>query len=137
MDKSYDYRILTVLENVEADPSETIPNLARLVNLSNSRLGHLFKDETGITLNSFLENQRMKKAAELLRSTEMRVNQISCLMGYRHEPSFNRAFQKAFQCSPTSYRKRLRMEERNARALVEIPSSSDSMQDGLDRADVA
>ena len=100
-----DFRIVKVLESVKSNPSETLPNLARLVNLSNSRLGHLFKSEIGISLSSFLEEQRLEKAAQLLRSTEMRVKEITFSIGYQHETSFDRAFLRKFGCTPTDYRR--------------------------------
>src|SRR5437016_1131566 len=108
MDMPVDFRIVKVLERIESNPSETLPSLARFVNLSNSRLSHLFKSETGISLTGFLERQRMERAAELLRSTEMRVKEITYSIGYQHEPSFNRAFQKKFRCTPTDYRRQQR-----------------------------
>lgn len=115
-DTSVDFRIVKVLEKIEDNPSETLPTLARYINLSNSRLSHLFKSETGVSLTAFLEQQRMKRAAELLRSTEMRVKEITHSIGYQHEPSFNRAFQKNFRCTPTDYRKQQRVLLRNSGA---------------------
>jgi transcriptional regulator GlxA family with amidase domain len=104
-----DFRIQQVLEAIESDPSTNISNLASRVNLSNSRLGHLFKDKTGFSLNAFLANERLEKAAALLRYTEMRVKEITYSVGYCQEPSFNRAFKKRFDTSPASYRKQQRL----------------------------
>ena len=53
----------------------------------------------------FLANERLDKAADLLRYTQMRVKEITYSVGYCQEPSFNRAFRKRFDCSPVSFRK--------------------------------
>jgi AraC-like DNA-binding protein len=109
-----DFRIRKVVQAIDGKPSETIQDLSLLVNLSPSRLSHLFKAQTGWNLNSFLWNRRMDKAADLLRSTEMRVKEITDCVGYGQTPSFNRAFKKKFGSSPTSYRSRQRLLLRNS-----------------------
>jgi AraC-like DNA-binding protein len=109
-----DSRIWKVLQAIDGKPSETIQDLSRLVNLSGSRLSHLFKAQTGWNLNSFLWNRRMDRAADLLRSTELRVKEITDCVGYGQTPSFNRAFKKKFGSSPTCYRRRQRLLLRNS-----------------------
>ena len=103
-----DPRVVKILETVKASPSVTIPDLASHLGLSNSRLGHVFKNGTGVALAVFLEQRRMERASELLRSTETRIKEITYLVGYLHESSFSRAFQKWFHCTPTDYRKKQR-----------------------------
>jgi len=99
-----DFRIQKVLHTIQCDPSRSIQDLAQAVNLSSSRLGHLFKAQTGFSLTIFLTNRRMEKAADLLRSTDMRVKEITYCVGYQQGPSFVRAFRRKFECSPTRYR---------------------------------
>ena len=99
-----DFRVGKVLQAIEHNPSVTIPYLARLVNLSSSRLSHVFKAQTGLSLKSFLTEQRLGRAALLLRTTEMRIKKLTYLTGYSQEPNFVRAFHKKFRCSPTHYR---------------------------------
>jgi AraC-like DNA-binding protein len=103
-----DLRIGRALQAIEHNPSSTIPHLASLVNLSGSRLSHLFKAQTGLSLKGFLTEKRLGKAAFLLRTTEMRIKEITYLCGYSQGPSFDRAFHKKFRCSPTDYRNQQR-----------------------------
>lgn len=101
-----DFRIRRVLSKIEQNPAASVQDLARMVQLSNSRLGHLFKTETGVELRHFLLEARLAKAAELLRNTDMQIKEISHLVGYHHVPSFDRTFRKEFKVSPADYRKR-------------------------------
>jgi len=110
-----DFRIRKVLQEILTDPSTSISDLACRVNLSNSRLSHLFKAQTGLSLNVFLANERLDKAADLLRYTEMRVKEITYSIGYCQEPSFTRAFKKRFETSPGTYRKQQRMVSKVSR----------------------
>ncbi|MGD0831501.1 MAG: AraC family transcriptional regulator [Terracidiphilus sp.] len=103
-----DFRIQKVLQTIKTDPSIRIQDLADQVNLSSSRLSHLFKDQTGLSLNVYLANERLNRAADLLRKTEMRVKEITYCVGYCQEPSFQRAFKRKFDFSPLSYRNRQR-----------------------------
>jgi len=108
LSSSIDFRIRKVLQIIESNPAADIEDLASLVRLSNSRLGHLFKAQIGESLNSYLANLRLEKAAELLRSTEMQIKEITYTVGYNHASSFDRAFRKRFRSSPNRYRSRQR-----------------------------
>jgi transcriptional regulator GlxA family with amidase domain len=101
-----DPRIERVLQAIEADPFCEVQDLAGLVNLSSSRLSHLFKATAGVSLQGFLSNLRLERAADLLQSTDMPIKEISYQVGYRHAPSFVRAFRKKIGSSPNDYRKR-------------------------------
>ena len=103
-----DYRILKVLESLEDDPTASVRELANRVNLSCSRLGHLFKLQMGVDLNRFLANERLKKAAELLRQTELSIKEIAARIGYHHSSSFDRGFQQKFGASPADFRRKNR-----------------------------
>jgi AraC-like DNA-binding protein len=99
-----DGRIQYILRAIESEPSSDIAALAGMVNLSPSRLSHLFKHETRHSLHSFLANYRLEKAAQLLAGTHTPVKEVSYIVGYRHAASFVRAFRKRFGCTPNRYR---------------------------------
>lgn len=101
-----DLRIRKVLSRIDQDPAVNVQSLARLVKLSSSRLGHLFKADTGMELRHFLVESRLEKATELLRNTDMQIKEISHTVGYQHVPSFDRVFRKRFSISPAGYRRR-------------------------------
>ena len=103
-----DYRIRKVLELVADDASRTVLELARLVNLSCSRLGHLFRFQVGVDLESYIRNARLERAAELLLQTELSIKEIAAAVGYEHASSFDRGFKKAFAVDPSDYRKKHR-----------------------------
>ena len=103
-----DYRIRKVLEALEDDPATSVRELANRVNLSCSRLGHLFKLQMGVALSDFLANERLKKAAELLRQTELSIKEIAVRVGYHHSSSFDRGFQNKFGAPPVDFRRRSR-----------------------------
>lgn len=107
--RSSDYRIQEVLHCLERHPVKTVEELAGLVSLSGSRLGHLFKAEVGVSLDSFLTKVRVDKGAQLLKDTHMQVKEIAATVGYRQAPSFDRAFKNKFKISPAGYRRLKRL----------------------------
>jgi transcriptional regulator GlxA family with amidase domain len=110
MASSDDYRMEEVLRCIESEPSKTVRDLANLVNLSSSRLSHLFKLQTGVSLNRFLSDVRLRRAAELLKSTEIQIKEVSYIVGYHQTSSFDRAFRNKFALSPADYRMRQRFK---------------------------
>lgn len=98
-------RIRAILDIIESQSPQKISELALEVNLSQSRLQHLFKQETGVRLGRLLTEQRLQKAAELLVQSRMRIKEIAALAGYEHASSFSRAFEQRFGQSPQVYRR--------------------------------
>lgn len=59
----------------------------------------------GLSLNEYLLNLRMKKAAMLLCSTQMSVEEVAQSCGYAAKSTFYRLFKKYYDASPVQYRK--------------------------------
>jgi AraC-like DNA-binding protein len=98
-------RIRRILEMIESDSSCKISDLALELNLSESRLQHLFKQKTGVGLGHLLTEKRLQKAAVLLAHSNLRIKEIAAAVGYEHTSSFTRAFEQRFAQSPNVYRR--------------------------------
>jgi len=79
---------------------------AKSVNMSSSRLRHIFKAETGMSPGKFAKMQRLFRAAELLKSSAMSVKEIIAEIGVNDSSHFTRDFTKVFGVTPTDYRHR-------------------------------
>lgn len=79
--------------------------LAASVNLSHSRLSHLFKDETGLTPAQYLKSLRLERARELLQGSFLRLKEVMPLVGINDESHFVRDFKKAHGLPPRRYRR--------------------------------
>lgn len=66
-------------------------------------LSRSFKQVTGKNFIDYLTELRMDKAKELLRESEMRINDVADQVGYQHT-YFNRIFKKLEGMTPTRYR---------------------------------
>lgn len=83
----------------------TVEDIADSIGLNRSYFGKIFKQETGKSPQSFIINYRMIKATELLRLTDMTVNEIARSVGYPNQMNFSRTFKKVFDVSPSQWRR--------------------------------
>ncbi|MGQ4656556.1 arabinose operon transcriptional regulator AraC [Aeromonas sp. s8] len=90
-------------ENIAAEIS--IDSLAELVFLSPSRLAHLFRDQVGVSIVRWREDQRIMRAKLLLQTTPLTIAIVGQQVGYDDQLYFSRVFKKRVGVSPTEYRK--------------------------------
>jgi AraC family transcriptional regulator, arabinose operon regulatory protein len=102
-----DYRVLEACQILNASLSAeiTIESLAEQVFLSPSRLAHLFREQVGVSIVRWREDQRIMRAKLLLQTTPMPVAVIGQQVGYDDQLYFSRVFKKRVGVSPTEYRK--------------------------------
>jgi len=113
MDELQQARVLKILEAVQSGRLCSLQRLASEFNLSKSHLQHLFKQQTGLRLGHTIIERRLDRAAQLLKSTNMRIKEIASAAGYEHTSSFIRAFERRFNETPQAYRHRTIAENAN------------------------
>jgi AraC-like DNA-binding protein len=90
-------------QNYSSDVS--VEDIAKCAFVSSSRLSHVFKSATGISLIDYLTKLRINRACELCSTTNKNVSEIAYLLGF-HDPSyFSRAFKQQTGKTPSEYRK--------------------------------
>lgn len=102
MDKRVQIVIRLMKDELQHDIS--LRELASSINLSVSRLHHLFKAETGDTPVQYLRTLRLEQAKELLEVTFVSVKQIMITVGVRDRSHFEREFKKIYGQTPTQHR---------------------------------
>ena len=88
----------------------SVEDIADFCNINRSYLNRLFKESTGKTLQNFLMYYRMNRAAELLKVSELTVNEIGKRCGYQNQLHFSRAFKTIFGLSPMQWKKQEKEE---------------------------
>jgi transcriptional regulator GlxA family with amidase domain len=99
-------RIHRIIHLMTVDLRQELPlnELAHSLNLSESRLRHLFKKEMGISPVQYLKAQRMQKAKELLEKTYLNVKEVMLRVGISDQSHFVKDFKKIYGFSPAKYR---------------------------------
>ncbi|OKP98774.1 response regulator [Paenibacillus sp. P46E] len=83
----------------------TLQHIAERFFISRENVSRKFKQITGENLSDYLTNLRVDKAKTLLQNTNLRLSQISELVGYEDEKYFSRVFKKSTGQTPREYRK--------------------------------
>ncbi|MGL9773478.1 MAG: arabinose operon transcriptional regulator AraC [Sodalis sp. (in: enterobacteria)] len=83
-----------------------IDEVARHVRLSPSRLAHLFRQQVGINILRWREEQRVIRAKLLLQTTQESIATIGRVVGYDDQLYFSRVFRKRLGVSPRDFRRK-------------------------------
>lgn len=103
MDQRVRRIVLTINEDRARESS--LDELARSVNLSPSRLYHVFKADMGISLKQYIGMMRILRAMELLSNSFLSIKEITRMVGAGDGSHFVRDFKKGCGLTPTQYRK--------------------------------
>ena len=78
--------------------------LAKLVNLSTSKLAKGFSAMFGTSIHAYIIEQRLEKAAGMLLESNLNVSQIAASVGYGKSSNFTAAFKKKYGVLPRYYK---------------------------------
>ncbi len=98
------HAILRYMENNFENPDLSLSSVAGRFYLNSSYLSRLFKLETDNTFTKYLTELRLKKAAELLLTTQLRSYEISEKVGFHDPKYFSSCFRKHYNMTSNSYR---------------------------------
>ncbi|TWB88353.1 AraC family transcriptional activator of mtrCDE [Bradyrhizobium macuxiense] len=83
----------------------SLPELARLCNLSRATLARQFQDKLGRSASDLLTDIRMTLAANELRSSSLSTGAVAETVGYQSEAAFQRAFKSHMGVTPAQWRR--------------------------------
>lgn len=104
-DRAFVDRINQLIADNLGDPDFKIDNYAADFNVGRTTLFAKIKAVLGYTPHEYVRLQRMKKAAELLLSTELNVSEICYQVGINDPFYFSRLFKQVYKKSPSQFRK--------------------------------
>ena len=97
-------RAVSLLENNHTKKI-TVASVAKDLGLSVSYLQHLFKSETGMTMNRKLNDIRITHAQQLITDTNYSIAKIATDVGYNSVQELNVNFKKIVGFTPTEFKK--------------------------------
>lgn len=90
-----------LMERLENPPS--LKELGQMVGCSPFHLSRQFSEATGKTIQQFLRQVRLERAADLLRSGKCNVTEAAMEVGYSSLSHFTVAFREQYGCCPGLY----------------------------------
>ena len=105
-------RMKQMLRFVEEHYAEelTVERIAADAALSESACLRSFRQVLGITPIQYVKQFRVEKAAELLRSTQLKTGEIGAECGFADGSYFIKTFRELKHCTPMEYRQRFRQD---------------------------
>lgn len=82
-----------------------LEQLARIACMGLTKLKYTFKQAYQCTITKYIQNKRITHAEHLLANTDLYVNQIAHIVGYKNTGRFCELFRKNTGLTPNEYRK--------------------------------
>ncbi len=87
--------------------NHTMDSIALAVASNRNNLAIAFKTVHGRGVFSWLRELRMKQAEQLLRNSQLTIQQISYEVGYPDPANFSTTFKRFYRLSPAKYRRKM------------------------------
>lgn len=100
--KLYDAKKI-LSDNIVAPPS--LNELSKMIGLNSYKLKKNFKELFGIPVFKHLQNERLLKAHDLLKQSQLGIQEAAWQVGYESVSSFSNAFQQKFGFRPSEIKK--------------------------------
>lgn len=96
---------ITDFINNYPEAEHSINSISEKSGLSPSKLQLGFKFMHDATLGEYIRAVRLKKAEELIRTTDLNISQVVYSIGFTSRSYFCKIFKKKYKCSPKAYKK--------------------------------
>jgi len=93
-----DKRLVSIIQYVQNNLNGDLSNqaIAQLAYVSKDYVGQFFKSMTNANLQDYIEQQRLEKAHQLLRSSTESIQEIAQAIGFKDPAYFSRRFKLKF-----------------------------------------
>ena len=82
----------------------TLKDAADIACLEEKYFSHLFHQKTGLRFVDFVSYVRVKEAKQLIERHDTSISEIAANVGYQNRRSFERAFKKWTDVTPTEFK---------------------------------
>ena len=82
----------------------TREDLAKYLYVNPDYMSRQYKHNTGETLGCYITREKMKKAAEILMSSNKPVGDVGIMLGFSNFAHFSKLFKQVMGCTPKEYR---------------------------------
>ena len=105
--KAYDQKFEAISKYLKENymSSVTLEDTASFAGFSKYHFSRIFKEYYQMSFPEYITSLRVAKATELLENPDMSIMDVALHSGFSSIASFNRAFKKQNQCTPSQFRK--------------------------------
>ena len=107
LDVQFMKKVKEIIEMNLNNSDFTVDGLAALLNMSRSSFFAKLKTLTGLSPIEFIQQMRVKRAAQLIEEDQYSMSEIATMVGINDPHYFSRYFKKAYSMTPTEYKKKV------------------------------
>lgn len=104
--KTITEKLKTIIAENISDSNLSPEQLASALGMSRTKLYRDIKGIDGQNLSDYVRNVRLEKAAQLLISSHMNVQEIMNEVGFVNSSHFTKIFKLKFEMTPTEYKRK-------------------------------
>lgn len=103
-DEKFLSQTIQVVEKHIEKEEFSVQDLVKELGLSRTLVFEKFKALIGQTPNEFIQTIRLKRAAQLIQESDLKISEIAYMVGFSDPKYFSKTFQKQFGTSPSKYK---------------------------------
>ncbi|MEQ9306264.1 MAG: AraC family transcriptional regulator [Marinoscillum sp.] len=96
-------KVIEVIESNLSNSKFSVEEFSDHFRMSRRNLYRKIKTVSGLSVNEFLKNIRLKKSVQLLQDAEMNVSEVAYAVGFSDPKYFSKCFKEQFGQSPSDY----------------------------------
>ena len=89
----------------------SLEEMAEAIGISAGHLSRVFRQDTGMTVQEYIQRARVERAANLLKYSEASLTEISDYVCFHSQSHFGSVFKKYMDMTPGEYRNRYKQKE--------------------------
>ncbi len=111
-DEKFLQQAIEIIEKNMMNTEFNVKVLVKEMNFSRSNIFMKFKELTGLSSGEFIRNIRLKRAMQLLETSDLSVKEIMYMTGFNTASYFSKCFKKQFGVLPSEYIKKMKSKDK-------------------------
>lgn len=103
LDEAFLEKIILIVGQHLSDQDFKVEDFTKVIGMSRIQLYRKLKALTGLTVNEFVRNQRLQRAAQLLEKKGLTVAEVTYQVGFGDLKYFRNCFKEYFGVNPSDY----------------------------------
>ena len=125
MEKSFIDKVHDIAMSNISDENFGVKKLASLIGLSPSQTLKKVRSITGKSVNQYIRELRLSKAASLLKETDITIAEIAYKVGFSSQSYFNKVFRKRYGITPGDYKSQI---ENDPESKIDVVQNQSKFQ---------
>ena len=103
VDTQFLEKVQKILDEKLVESSFSTEQFSKATHMSRMQLHRKLKALTGLSASEFIRSQRLKLAAQILKSSDINISEVGYSVGFNNHAYFSKCFKEAYNCTPSEF----------------------------------